>query len=139
MYTWELVNRVESLADRNITSLGEFLEAVFSIFERLVERGAIGFKDQSAYSRSISYELVPTSDAERQFNTMLADPRNSLGWPEGKPLNDYLFHQFMRFARDLELPVQLHTGHMAGIRNRVDKTNAALLGLGARAAPRRAL
>jgi hypothetical protein len=33
----------------------------------------------------------------------------------------------MRFARDLDLPVQLHTGHMAGIRNRVDKTNAAHL------------
>jgi predicted TIM-barrel fold metal-dependent hydrolase len=31
----------------------------------------------------------------------------------------------MRFARELDLPVQLHTGHMAGIRNRVDKTNAA--------------
>jgi predicted TIM-barrel fold metal-dependent hydrolase len=33
----------------------------------------------------------------------------------------------MRFARELKLPVQLHTGHMAGIRNRVDKTNAAYL------------
>jgi hypothetical protein len=33
----------------------------------------------------------------------------------------------MRFARELKLPVQLHTGHMAGVRNRVDKTNAAYL------------
>ncbi|HUV88881.1 MAG TPA: amidohydrolase family protein, partial [Anaerolineae bacterium] len=45
----------------------------------------------------------------------------------GKPLNDHLFHQYMRFARELDLPVQLHTGHMAGVRNRVDKTNAAYL------------
>jgi predicted TIM-barrel fold metal-dependent hydrolase len=42
-------------------------------------------------------------------------------------LGDYLFHQLMRYARDLDLPVQLHTGHMAGIRNRVDKANAAHL------------
>jgi predicted TIM-barrel fold metal-dependent hydrolase len=42
-------------------------------------------------------------------------------------LNDYLFHQFMRFARELDLPVQLHTGHMAGVYNRVDKANAAHL------------
>jgi hypothetical protein len=126
-FTWELVNRVESLANRTITSLDEYLEAVFVVLQLCVERGAIGIKDQSAYSRAISYDLVTKSAAEAQFNRILADPRNSLGWPEGKALNDYLFHQYMRFTRDLELPVQLHTGHMAGIRNRVDKTNAALL------------
>jgi hypothetical protein len=111
----------------HITSLDEYLEAVFIVFKRCMERGTIGIKDQSAYSRVISYDLVPKSEAENQFNLLLADPRNSLGWPEGKPLNDYLFHEFMRFARELDLPVQLHTGHMAGIRNRVDKTNAAYL------------
>ncbi|MGC9063599.1 MAG: amidohydrolase family protein, partial [bacterium] len=42
-------------------------------------------------------------------------------------LDDYLFHQFMRFAKELELPVQIHTGHMAGIRNRIEKTNAIQL------------
>ena len=30
----------------------------------------------------------------------------------------------MRMARDLDLPVQIHTGHMAGIRNDIVKTNA---------------
>ena len=75
----------------------------------------------------MSYDLVPKSDAERQFNLLLNDPRTCLGWPEGKPLNDYLFHQYMRFARELKLPVQLHTGHMAGIYNRVDKANAVNL------------
>lgn len=116
-----------SLVDRHITSLDEYLETIYVIFERCVERGVIGIKDQSAYERPIGYDLIPQADAERLFNRVLGDPRNSLGWPEGKPLNDFLFHQFMRFARDLNLPVQLHTGHMAGIRNRVDKTNAAQL------------
>jgi len=125
--TWETVARVEALVDRTITSLDEYLEAIFVVFERCVARGAIGIKDQSAYSRIISYDLAPKAEAEAQFNRILADPRNSLGWPEGKGLNDYLFHQFMRFARELDLPVQLHTGHMAGTRNRVDKTNAAYL------------
>jgi hypothetical protein len=125
--SWETIDHVGSLADRHITSLDEYLEAVFVVFKRCMERGAIGIKDQSAYERIISYDLTPKADAEKQFNLVLADPRNRLGWPEGKPLNDYLFHQYVRFARDLDLPVQLHTGHMAGIRNRVDKTNAAHL------------
>jgi hypothetical protein len=124
---WETINGVESLTDQHITSLDEFLEAVFEVLKRCIERGCVGIKDQSAYSRVISYDLVSTAEAEKQFNRVLADPRNSLGWPQGKPLNDFLFHQYMRFARDLGLPVQLHTGHMAGIRNRVDKTNAANL------------
>lgn len=124
---WETIHQVGSLADRHITSLDEYLDAVFEVFKRCVARGAIGIKDQSAYQRIISYDLVPKADAERQFNVVLSDPRNSLGWPAGKPLNDYLYHQYMRFARELDLPVQLHTGHMAGIRNRVDKTNAAHL------------
>ncbi len=124
---WETINCFGSLADRYITSLDEYLEAVFIVFKRCMERGAIGIKDQSAYNRSVSYDVVPKAKAEAQFNRILADPRNSLGWPEGKPLNDYLFHQFMRFARELDLPVQLHAGHTAGVRNRVDKTNAAYL------------
>lgn len=127
MLGWETIQHVGSLADRHITSLDEYLEAVLIVLQRCVARGAVGIKDQSAYSRIVSYDLVPRADAERLFNVVLADPRNSLGWPAGKPLNDYLFHQYMRFARELDLPVQLHTGHMAGIRNRVDKTNAAYL------------
>jgi len=124
---WETINWVESLIDQTITSLDEYLEAIFELLERWIERGCIGIKDQSAYGRIISYDLVPKAEAERQFNIVLSNPRNSLGWPDGKPLNDFLFHQYMRFARDLDLPVQLHTGHMAGIRNRVAKTNAAFL------------
>ena len=121
------INTYGALADKHITSLDEFLEAVFSICQRCIERGAIGMKDQAAYERILAYDLPTHGEAEKQFNQVLADPRTGLGWPESKPLNDYLFHQYMRFARELKLPVQLHTGHMAGIRNRVDKTNAAYL------------
>jgi len=122
-----VIESIGALVDMHITSLDEYLEAVFKVFQRCIERGVVGIKDQSAYVRSLSYDLVPRSEAEKQFNLVLGDPRNGLGWPQGKPLNDFLFHQYMRFARELDLPVQLHTGHMAGIRNRVDKTNAAFL------------
>jgi hypothetical protein len=125
--SWETIQSVGVLADRQITSLDEYLEAVFTVFQRCIEKGAAGIKDQSAYERRLDFELVPRAEAEKLFNRLLSDPRNGLGWPESKPLGDFLFHQFMRFARELKLPVQLHTGHMAGIFNRVDKTNAAFL------------
>jgi hypothetical protein len=124
---WPGVQLIGSWADRDITSLDEFLEAAFEVFSRAKRRGAVGFKDQCAYMRSLDYEVVAHSDAERLFNQLLSNPRAVLGWPEAKPLDDYLFHAYMRFARELDLPVQVHTGHMAGIYNRVDKANAAHL------------
>ena len=126
-FSWASIQYVGGLVDRHITSLDEFLEAAFTVFQRCIERGAIGFKDQSAYERSLSYDLVPEAEADQQFNQLLSDPRRELGWPEGKPLNDYLFHQYMRFARDLKKPVQIHTGHMAGIYNEIEKTRAVHL------------
>ena len=123
----ETIDSVARLTDTGITSLDGFLEAVFTLIKQCVERGAVGMKDQSAYQREISYDLVARADAERQFNRIISNANETLGWPEGKPLNDFLFHRYMEFARDLDLPVQLHTGHMAGIRNRVGKTNAAHL------------
>ncbi len=126
-FSWASIQYIGGLVDRHITSLDEYLEAVYTVFERCIEKGAIGFKDQSAYDRSLSYDLVPKAEADKQFNQLLSDPRDELGWPEGKPLNDYLFHEYMRFARDLKKPVQIHTGHMAGIYNRIEKTRATLL------------
>ncbi|MCX7796361.1 MAG: amidohydrolase [bacterium] len=124
---FEFIQRVGALLNRHITSLDDYLEVVYELLKRAKEKGVVGIKDQSAYSRSLDYRLVTRYEAETLFNKILSDPRNSLGWPEAKPLDDYLFHQFMNFARELKLPVQIHTGHMAGIRNRIEKTNAVLL------------
>ena len=125
--SFDFVQSVGALLNRHITSLEDYLEVVYELLEKAKERGIVGIKDQSAYTRSLDYELVPRYEAERSFNEILSDPRNSLGWPEAKPLDDFLFHQFMNFAGELKLPVQIHTGHMAGIRNRIEKTNAVFL------------
>lgn len=121
----EFIDYVGGVSNSNITSLEEYEEGVFELIKRSLNLGVVALKDQSAYRRVISYDLPARSDAERIFNKLLIDPRNQLAWPDVKPLDDYLFHQYMRFARELHLPVQIHTGHMAGIRNRVGKANAA--------------
>ena len=123
----DLVDFVGAVANRSVTCLADYEEAMFGLIQRAKERGVVGLKDQSAYRRVIAYDLPPRSDAERIFNKLLIDPRNQLAWPEAKPLDDYLFHQFMRFAAQLDLPVQIHTGHLANIRNRVQQANAAHL------------
>jgi hypothetical protein len=126
-FNWETIQHFSSLTGLSITSLEEYLEATFTIIQRCKELGAVALKDQAAYKRDLSYELPPKAEAEKIFNRILTEPRNFPGWPESKPLNDYLFHQYMRFARQLDLPVQLHTGHLAGTYDRVERANAAQL------------
>lgn len=111
--------------NRKVTSLDEYISACREVFEGWKAFGAVAFKDQSAYGRTIAYENPTRAEAETVFNWFMEDPRRTASHPDGhQPLSDFLFHEFMRMARDLELPVQVHTGHMAGIRNDIAKTNA---------------
>jgi hypothetical protein len=119
------VQAITAVLDRTVTSLDEYVETIREIFGKLKASGAVAFKDQSAYERTLEYSNPTRHQAEEAFNWIMEDPRRSLSYPDGvRPLDDFLFHQFMRMARDLDLPVQIHTGHMAGTRNEITKTNA---------------
>lgn len=120
----DFISFTGALSKTSIASLADYEQAVFKIMQQSVQQGVIGMKDWSAYHREINFDLPPRCDAERLFNKVLIDPRNQLSYPDARPLDDYLFHQMVRFAQELNLPVQVHTGHMAGIRQRVDKANA---------------
>ena len=110
---------------RTVTSLDEYIDACQAIFEAFKRVGAVAFKDQSAYNRPIGSTNPTHAEAEKVFNWFMQDPRRSAAYPDGtKPLDDYLFGAFLRMARDMDLPFQIHTGHMAGIRNDIAKANA---------------
>ena len=124
--SYEMISSMMSILDADVTTLDEYLMVCWEIFNGLKDFGAVAFKDQSAYRRNIEYSNPSRGDAEKVFNWIMADHRRSASYPDQlAPLDDFLFHEFMRMARDLALPVQIHTGHMAGIRNDVTKTNAA--------------
>ncbi len=120
-----MVQNIAFSVDKTVTSLDEYLDVCKEIFGGYKQFGAVAFKDQSAYTRSIEYGNPSRAQAEEVFNWFMNDPRRSASYPDGvKDLDDYLFHEFMRMARDMDLPVQIHTGQMAGIRNDIVKTNA---------------
>ena len=120
----DVQDRVSPLG-RTVTNLDEYVAACREIFEGHKRFGAVAFKDQSAYSRPIDYGNPPRAEAEAVFNWFMEDPTRSASYPDGiRPLDDWLFHQFLRMAAEMVLPVQVHTGHMAGIRNEISKTNA---------------
>jgi hypothetical protein len=129
--SWKSVQQMVTPSELIIKTLDDYLGVCREKFQTLKQKGAVGIKDQSAYFRTLHFENVPHSLAEPLFNKIIENPRNSLGWPESKPLDDYLWHRFIGMAAELDLPVQLHTGHLADntgfFRNNVAKANAILL------------
>lgn len=128
---WKMVqNRIQPVSS-HITSLEGYLKAVRQKFALLKEKGAVGVKDQSAYFRTLQFDLPNRAEAETLFNKLLADPRTSLGYPQSKALDDYLWHQQLGIIRELGLPMQVHTGHLAdntgNFRNDIRNANAVLL------------
>ena len=125
---YESVRYIASAINRTVTSLEEYLDVCREIFTGFQRFGAVAFKDQCAYDHGLKFTNPSYSEAEKVFNWLMEDPRRNAGYPEQTAaLEDYLFHEFMRMARDMDLPVQLHTGYPAGGRHDVTKTNASLL------------
>ena len=124
----DIRSRMARLNRTCTTTLDDYVAGCYEIFQQMKALGAVAFKDQSAYSRSISYSNPTRAEAEKVFNWIVSDPRRKASYPDQvKPLDDYLFHRFMNMAAEMDLPVQLHTGLLAGIRHDVSKANAILL------------
>lgn len=113
---------------REVQSLDDYIDACRTIFAGFAQAGAVAFKDISAYTRALDYSEPDRAGADALFSSLVADPRRSLTYPdETRPLNDYLFHRFLDMARDLNLPVQLHTGSLGGFGKDIRQANAAHL------------
>ena len=121
------INQLDGFLDRPIITLDDYMESFEIYFKKCVEFGIVCVKDQSAYRRTLGYENPAKADAEAIFNEIISNPRDVVGDGRARKLDDWLFHSFMRIAAKYKMPVQLHTGHMAGIRNDIVKTNAANL------------
>jgi hypothetical protein len=117
----------EKALGRKIITLDDYLEALAAFFDKAVAFGIVGLKDQTAYRRDLAYGNPGWAEAEAVFAKIVSHPRDSFGTEQVRPLDDYLFHRILELAARRRLPVQIHTGHMAGHRNDIRKTNAALL------------
>jgi hypothetical protein len=124
LYTAGDINRLQPYTGRKIVCLDDYLEGFENLLKKSIDFGIVCMKDQSAYNRPIDYKYPARAEAEAIFNLIISDPRHMCGTLEMTILGDWLFHHFMRMARKYDLPVQIHTGHMAGIRNDIAKTNA---------------
>ncbi len=89
-------------------TLDDYLEICDDLFRKNVEKNAVCIKNAQAYSRTLYYEDVPVEEARSLFL------KNALTPDEAKRIEDFMFHYMIRKAIEFDLPVQIHTGYLAG-------------------------
>lgn len=95
-----------------IQSLDDYLLALRKAFEAGLEYGMVGVKSGLAYKRVLYYENVPEDNARAIFDAIL--DQSPVGTMEIKSLQDYFMHRVLDLVDEYDLPIQFHTGLLAG-------------------------
>ena len=106
-----------------VHSLDSYLDALDQTFKEAVKAGVVGIKSTLAYERSIFFENVAKTDAERIFTKGL----NEVGAQERRAFQDYMMHVVCGKCAEYKLPFQIHTGLQAGILNTITNAQPTLL------------
>ncbi len=125
------VVEIEAVGDRSIHSLADLVEAMQQyISVRLATGRVTCFKMAMPYYRGLDIAEPTTHEAEAAFGRIMnvkvgptidMAPQTHGVWSishpsaeQVRPLQDYLVHQMIRRAEAEGLPLQLHTGYLAG-------------------------
>lgn len=125
----EDLDYVEKMTGVAVSSLAGLEQALETHFRGAVREGLAGVKMGLAYARTLEVGNVQRADAERAFDALFgAAGARTADEASTRRLQDYLIHCELRHASDLRLPVQIHTGLLAGNTNENLRTNPSLLG-----------
>ncbi|HLN56840.1 MAG TPA: amidohydrolase family protein [Bacteroidales bacterium] len=95
------------LSDKSF-GFDEYLAICDDLFRKNIEKKAVCIKNSQAYSRTLYYEDVPYEEASSLFQ------KENLTAGEEKKIEDFMFHYIIKKAIAYDLPVQIHTGYLAG-------------------------
>jgi hypothetical protein len=99
-----------------INNFDDYLSFCDTLFRENLRKKAVCIKNAMAYSRSLFYEDVSYEEAKLLYDR----PSASLSPAEAKKIEDFMFHFIIRKAADYNLPIQIHTGYLAGNGNVLD-------------------
>ena len=106
-----------------VRTLDDQLALIEEDFQTAKNFGAVAIKIAMAYRRTLEFENVSVDDANRAFK--LPDEKTSSR--DIKVFQDYILFRLIEKAAEHGLPVQIHTGLLAGGKNYLGNTNPLLL------------
>lgn len=128
------IRTLEQATGMAALSLDRLVAAMHANIDRFKATGKLAaFKLGIAYARDLAVGDPPRHAAEIAFNRIrnpaLAhagrqDNHGAVNAAEARPLADYLVHRLLERAHDEDVPVQVHTGYLAGNWGALDGTRA---------------
>ncbi len=97
-------------------TLDEYLNYCEHLFAKNMEKKAVCVKNSMAYSRTQYFEEVPYEVARDLY----VRPSGTLESEEVKKIQDFMFHWIIQKSAENDLPIQIHTGYLAGNGNTLD-------------------
>jgi hypothetical protein len=97
-------------------SLDDYLAFADHLFQKFLDHNVVCLKNSMAYGRTLYYEEVPFEKAKELY----ARESSSLSQEEKKALEDFMFHWICKKSIELDLPIQIHTGYLAGNGNNLE-------------------
>jgi hypothetical protein len=105
--------------DMPVKTLKDYLAVCERCFKMNVDHHAVAIKIGPAYTRTLDIDEVPLSEAEGLY----AKSADSMTPEQRKRLQDFMFHWIVKTAAVNDLPVQVHTGYLAGNYRSEDNAN----------------
>lgn len=127
------IRRMEEVTGVAIPNLKGLEGALERRVEQSLEAGMVAIKSTIAYSRELLFHQVPRAAAERDFESLMRGEAPPVKGPRRfthrplRRLEDWMFHRVLQLAQAHSLPVQLHTGILAGNANYIPNTRPMLL------------
>jgi len=109
-----LLNKKEAI---DVSSLDRYLEVMDTVLKIFVRHRVVCLKNALAYHRSISFSDVDNSTAEKIYASGIISETAK------KQLEDFMFHWFIKKSIQYHLPVQIHTGYLAGLNGKLDDSH----------------
>jgi predicted TIM-barrel fold metal-dependent hydrolase len=133
----EPIDTLERFTGRSIHTLDQMVDALNAAIDRAATTGRLAaLKIGMAYGRDLTVGDPTHHEAELAFNRIrnrkhfwggIQQEGAAVDAAAGRALGDYLFHAYIRRAADDDLPVQIHTGYLAGNWGSLNGTPASRL------------
>jgi len=107
----------------SIKTLGDYLAYADRLFQKFLDHNTVCLKNSLAYGRSLDFEYIPYEKAEVLF----ARSDSSLSEAEKKALQDFMFHWIIQKSIEVGMPIQIHTGYLAGNGNTLENSRPTKL------------
>lgn len=97
-----------------ISSFDDYLAYADQLFQKALDRKAVAVKNVLAYMRSLNFA---DSSYERAKAVFDKSAKAELSNQEKKEIQDFMVHWTIRKSSEYGLPIQIHTGYLAGNEN----------------------